>query len=79
MLCRSNYFDCKHARTAFDRSVKLFKNTRDGVKETEYASIIGSLRMPLDVLDPTLPLPWQFYSSLQVDILRSVKILLEEL
>jgi hypothetical protein len=37
------YFDCKPASTPYNLSVKLFKNTRDDVRQIEYASIIGSL------------------------------------
>ena len=36
-----------------DPSVKLFKNTGEGIRQTEYASIIGSLRYATIVLDPT--------------------------
>ena len=43
-LKKYNYFDCKPARTSYDPSVKLFKNTGESVRQTEYASIISSLR-----------------------------------
>ncbi|TYK30291.1 pentatricopeptide repeat-containing protein [Cucumis melo var. makuwa] len=36
------------ACTPYDSSVKLFKNTRDSVNQTKYASIIGSLRYVAD-------------------------------
>ncbi|CAL0331319.1 unnamed protein product [Lupinus luteus] len=42
------YFDCKPASTPYDPSVKLFKNTSEGVRQFEYASIIGSLRYATD-------------------------------
>jgi len=43
ILWKYNYFDCKPASTPYDPSVKLFKNTRDSVRQTKYVSIIGSL------------------------------------
>ena len=54
ILRKYNYFDCKPASTPYDPSVKLFKNTRDGVKQTEYASIIGSLRYATDCSRPDI-------------------------
>ncbi|KAA0055481.1 hypothetical protein E5676_scaffold314G00540 [Cucumis melo var. makuwa] len=44
ILKKYNYFDSKLACTPYDSSVKLFKNTGDSVNQSEYASIIGSLR-----------------------------------
>ncbi|CAJ2658083.1 unnamed protein product [Trifolium pratense] len=44
ILKKYGYFNCKPACTPYDPSVKLFKNTGDSVRQTEYASIIGSLR-----------------------------------
>ncbi|PNX55775.1 hypothetical protein L195_g049405, partial [Trifolium pratense] len=44
ILKKYGYFNCKPANTPFDASVKLFKNTGESVRQTEYASIIGSLR-----------------------------------
>jgi len=44
MSRRSNYFDCKPANTPYDSNVKLFSNTKYGVKQTEYASINDSLK-----------------------------------
>ena len=35
-------------------SVKLFKNTGDSVRQTEYASIIGSLRYATDCTRPNI-------------------------
>ena len=49
-----NYFDCKPACTPYDPSVKLFKNTGDSVRQTEYASIIGSLRYATDCTRPDI-------------------------
>ncbi|CAB4282562.1 unnamed protein product [Prunus armeniaca] len=43
-----NYFDCKPTCTPYDPSVKSFKNIGDSVRQTEYASIIGSLRFVID-------------------------------
>ena len=54
ILRKYNYFDCKPASTPYDPSVKLFKNTRDGVRQTEYASIIGSLRYATDCTRPDI-------------------------
>lgn len=48
ILRKYNYFDCKPASTPCDPSVKLFKNTGDSVRQTEYASIIDSLRYATD-------------------------------
>ena len=49
-LRKYNYFDCKPACTPYDPSVKLFKNTGDSVKQSEYASIIGNFVMLLIAL-----------------------------
>jgi hypothetical protein len=48
ILKKYNYFDCKPASTPYDSSVKLFKDTSESVRKTEYASIIGSLRHATD-------------------------------
>ncbi|KAA0064304.1 Retrovirus-related Pol polyprotein from transposon TNT 1-94 [Cucumis melo var. makuwa] len=44
ILKKYNYFESKPACTPYDSSVKLFKNTGDNVNQSEYVSIIGSLR-----------------------------------
>jgi len=49
-----NYFDCKPACTPYDPSVKLFENTGESVKQSEYASIIGSLRYATDCTRPDI-------------------------
>ena len=54
ILKKYNYFDCKPASTPYDPSVKLFKNTGDSVRQTEYASIIGSLRYATDCTRPDI-------------------------
>lgn len=54
ILRKYNYFDCKPASTPCDPSVKLFKNTGDSVRQTEYASIIGSLRYATDCTRPDI-------------------------
>ena len=54
ILKKYNYFNCKPACTPYDPSVKLFKNTGDGVRQTEYASIIGSLRYATDCTRPDI-------------------------
>ncbi|KAM1925822.1 hypothetical protein ACFX13_033067 [Malus domestica] len=54
LLRKYNYFDCKPACTPYDPSVKLFKNTGDSVKQSEYASIIGSLRYATDCTRPDI-------------------------
>ena len=54
ILKKYNYFDCKPACTPYDPSVKLFKNTGDGVRQSEYASIIGSLRYDADCTRPDI-------------------------
>ncbi|KAA0036533.1 retrotransposon protein, putative, Ty1-copia subclass [Cucumis melo var. makuwa] len=48
ILKKYNYFDSKSAFTPYDSSVKLFKNTSDSVNQSEYASIIGSMRYAAD-------------------------------
>ncbi|KAM1080132.1 hypothetical protein TB2_014476 [Malus domestica] len=53
-LRKYNYFDCKPACTPYDPSVKLFKNTSDSVKQSEYVSIIGSLRFATDCTRPDI-------------------------
>ena len=52
ILRKYDYFDCKHANTPYDPSVKLFKNTGEGIRQTEYTSIIGSLRYATDCTRP---------------------------
>ncbi|CAL1388160.1 unnamed protein product [Linum trigynum] len=54
ILKKYNYFDCKPACTPYDASVKLFKNTGDSVRQSEYASIIGSLRYAADYTRPDI-------------------------
>jgi len=54
ILRKYNYFDCKPASTPYDPSVKPFMNTGDGVRQTEYASIIGSLRYATDCTRPDI-------------------------
>jgi len=48
ILRKYNYFDRKPASKPYDPNVKLVKNTRYGVRQTEYASIISSLRYAID-------------------------------
>ncbi|KAA0045050.1 putative Polyprotein [Cucumis melo var. makuwa] len=48
ILKKYNYFDSKPACTPYDSNVKLFKNTSDSVNQSEYASIIGSLKYATD-------------------------------
>ncbi|CAJ2651772.1 unnamed protein product [Trifolium pratense] len=54
ILKKYGYFNCKPACTPYDPSVKLFKNTGDSVRQTEYASIIGSLRYATDCTRPDI-------------------------
>ncbi|CAL1401931.1 unnamed protein product [Linum trigynum] len=54
ILKKYNYFDCKPVCTPYDASVKLFKNTGDSVRQSEYASIIGSLRYAADYTRPNI-------------------------
>ncbi|KAL4010944.1 hypothetical protein IC575_027986 [Cucumis melo] len=54
ILKKYNYFDSKPACTPYDSSVKLFKNTGDSVNQSEYASIIGSLRYAADCTRPDI-------------------------
>ncbi|KAA0066068.1 Retrovirus-related Pol polyprotein from transposon TNT 1-94 [Cucumis melo var. makuwa] len=53
ILKKYNYFDSKPTCTPYDSSVKLFKNTSDNVNQSEYASIIGSLRHVAIALNQT--------------------------
>ena len=48
LLRKYNYFDCKPVCSPYDPSVKLFKNTGESIRQTEYASIISSLRYAVD-------------------------------
>ena len=54
ILKKYGYIDCKSANTPCDASVKLFKNTGDSIRQTEYASIIGSLRYVTDCTRPDI-------------------------
>ncbi|GAU50608.1 hypothetical protein TSUD_410180 [Trifolium subterraneum] len=54
ILKKYGYFDCKPTCTPYDPNVKLFKNTGDSVRQTEYASIIGSLRYVTDCTRPNI-------------------------
>ncbi|CAJ2634277.1 unnamed protein product [Trifolium pratense] len=54
ILKKYGYFNCKPGCTPYDPSVKLFKNTGDSVRQTEYASIIGSLRYATDCTRPDI-------------------------
>ncbi|CAL1387962.1 unnamed protein product [Linum trigynum] len=54
ILKKYNYFDYKPACTLYDASVKLLKNTGDSVRQSEYASIIGSLRYVADYTRPDI-------------------------
>jgi hypothetical protein len=50
-----NYFDCKEPNnTPYDSGVKLFKDTGESVGQTEYASIIGSLRYATECTRPDI-------------------------
>ncbi|XP_050897468.1 secreted RxLR effector protein 161-like [Lathyrus oleraceus] len=52
ILKKYNYFERKHDCAPYDSSVKLFKNTSDSVRQTEYASIIGRLGYTIDCTMP---------------------------
>ncbi|KAA0067438.1 ABC transporter G family member 9-like [Cucumis melo var. makuwa] len=54
ILKKYNYFESKPACTPYDSSVKLFKNTGDSVNQSEYASIIGSLRYATYCIRPDI-------------------------
>ncbi|KAK2455989.1 putative mitochondrial protein [Trifolium repens] len=54
ILKKYGYYDCKPACTPYDPSVKLFKNTGESVRQTAYASIIGSLRYATDCTRPDI-------------------------
>ena len=73
LLRKYNYFDCKPVCSPYDPSVKLFKNTGESIRQTEYASIIGSLRYAADCTQPLLG----FYAGLLTPLVRSVGLLLE--
>ena len=57
LLRKYNYFDCKPVCSPYDPSVKLFKNTGESIRQTEYASIIGSLRYAADCTRPDITYP----------------------
>ena len=48
------YFDCKPVFSPYDPSAKLFKNTGESIRQTEYASIIGSLLYATDCTQPDI-------------------------
>ncbi|XP_048229488.1 uncharacterized mitochondrial protein AtMg00810-like [Ricinus communis] len=48
ILKKYNYSYYKPACTPYDPSVKLFKNTGDSIRQSEYVSVIGSLRYVTD-------------------------------
>lgn len=52
ILKKYNYFDCKTACTPYNPSAKLFKNTGDSVRHTEYESVIGNPRYATDCIKP---------------------------
>ena len=54
ILKKYNYFDSKLVSTLNDPIVKLFKNTGESVRQTEHASIIGSLRYSIDCTKPDI-------------------------
>ena len=54
ILKKYNYFDSKPVSTLNDPSVKLFKNAGESVRQTEHASIIGSLRYSIDCTKPDI-------------------------
>ncbi|KAA0043363.1 Retrovirus-related Pol polyprotein from transposon TNT 1-94 [Cucumis melo var. makuwa] len=71
ILKKYNYFESKPTCTPYDSSVKLFKNTSDSVNQSEYASIIGSLRYAADCTRPdiayTIGLLCRFTSRLSLE------------
>lgn len=48
ILKKNNYFDAKLAFTPYNHSANLFKKNVESVIQTEYESIIGSLRYATD-------------------------------
>ena len=52
ILKKYNYLDCKYANTPYDHSVKLFKNTDEGVRQSNYTSIIGNLWYAINFTRP---------------------------
>ncbi|KAL0546869.1 hypothetical protein IC582_016787 [Cucumis melo] len=54
ILKKYNYFESKSACTPYDSSVKLFKNIGDSINQSEYASIIGSLRYAVNFTKPDI-------------------------
>ena len=54
ILKKYNYFDSKPMSTPYDPSVKLFENTSESVRQTEYVSIIGSIRYSIDCTRPDI-------------------------
>lgn len=54
ILKNYKYFNCKPACTPYNPSLELFKNTGESVRQTEYASIIGSLRYATNCTRPDI-------------------------
>lgn len=59
ILKKYKYIDYKPVCTPYDPSVKLFKNTVESIRQTEYASIIGSLRYAIDCTRPDERFFWE--------------------
>ncbi|CAL1381406.1 unnamed protein product [Linum trigynum] len=75
ILKKYNYFNCKPACTLYDASVKLFKNTGDSVRQSEYANIIGSLRYARIILYQTLHMSWDCLVGLIAVLVESIGML----
>ena len=53
-LKKYNYLNCKSTCTPYDHSGNFFKKTGDSVRQSEYESIIGSLRYATDCIRPDI-------------------------
>lgn len=80
ILRKYNYIECKRACTPYNPSVKLFKSIGDSVRQTEYASIIVSLRYVTDCTRPKIAyvmgLLCRFTSILNNEHWKTIKIVM---
>ena len=49
-----SHLDCKHVPTSYDRSMKIFSNTRRVVDQLEYARVIGCLMYAMTCTRPDI-------------------------
>lgn len=78
ILNKYNYFDYKPSCTLYDPSVKLFKNTDESVRQSEYTSIIDSLSYAISYTRPYIAYTWNCCACLLVKEVISIAKLLRK-